>query len=349
MLRSTLLMLSENEKLGSWVISNGTTRRMARRFVAGETLEEAIAAARRCNEVGMMASLDYLGENVANTSDAQRSHDAYLEIFEAIAQEKLQANVSCKLTQLGLDINSEFCAGLVLSIVERAANFDNFLRIDMEGSAYTQRTIDLVKRVRARNPAVGTVIQSYLYRSEKDVADLLACGCRIRLCKGAYKEPEDVAFPRKADVDANYVRLMKILLSSGFYHAIATHDRFSATADRHTVCPVVCKVVVLDQTAAIVTAGGRDADHCLALAIDGIDFLDLGRLEVLSATDTAGIGEKMLRGESDRLADLGQPGEYEISAEREGAHSGVAKFRILPKTDGQMNAPVSQTNRPPHR
>ena len=234
MLRSTLLMLSENKKFGSWVISNGTTRRMARRFVAGETLEEAIAAARRCNEVGMMASLDYLGENVANTSDAQRSRDAYLEIFEAIAQEKLQANVSCKLTQLGLDINSEFCAGLVLSIVERAANFDNFLRIDMEGSAYTQRTIDLVKRVRARNPAVGTVIQSYLYRSEKDVADLLACGCRIRLCKGAYKEPEDVAFPRKADVDANYVRLMKILLSSGFYHAIATHDpQLIAATIRH--------------------------------------------------------------------------------------------------------------------
>jgi len=234
MLRSTLLMLSENEKFGSWVISNGTTRRMARRFVAGETLEEAIAAARRCHEVGMMASLDYLGENVANTSDTQRSRDAYLEIFEAIAQEKLQANVSCKLTQLGLDINSEFCAGLVLSIVECAANFDNFLRIDMEGSAYTQRTIDLVKRVRARNPAVGTVIQSYLYRSEKDVADLLACGCRIRLCKGAYKEPEDVAFPRKADVDANYVRLMKILLSSGFYHAIATHDpQLIAATIRH--------------------------------------------------------------------------------------------------------------------
>src|SRR5436190_15022112 len=131
MVRSTLLMLSENKKFGSWVISNGTTRRMARRFVAGETLEEAIAAARRCNDAGMAASLDYLGENVASTSDAQRSRDAYLDIFEAIAQEKLNANVSCKLTQLGLDINAEFCSGLVLSIVERAANFDNFLRIDM--------------------------------------------------------------------------------------------------------------------------------------------------------------------------------------------------------------------------
>jgi proline dehydrogenase len=224
MLRSTLLKLSENKKFGSWVISNSTTRRMARRFVAGEKLEEAVAAVRRCNDAGMMASLDYLGENVASTSDAQRSRDEYLAIFETIAQENLQANVSCKLTQLGLDINGEFCTGLVLSIVERAAGFDNFLRIDMEGSAYTQRTIELVKRVRARNPAVGTVIQSYLYRSEKDVGELLTCGCRVRLCKGAYQEPEDVAFPRKADVDANYVRLMQILLSSGFYHAIATHD-----------------------------------------------------------------------------------------------------------------------------
>lgn len=224
MLRSTLLKLSANKKFGTWVTSNTTTRRMARRFVAGETLQDAVEAARRCNNAGMAASLDYLGENVASTSDAQRFRDEYLEIFETIAREKLQANVSCKLTQLGLDINSEFCAGLVLSIVERAASFDNFLRIDMEGSAYTQRTMDLVKRVRSRNPAVGTVIQSYLYRSEKDVGDLLACGCRIRLVKGAYKELEDVAFARKADVDGNYVRLMQTLLSSGFYHAIATHD-----------------------------------------------------------------------------------------------------------------------------
>ena len=242
MLRSTLLKLSENKKFGSWVIANSTTRRMARRFVAGEKLEEAVAAARRCNGVGMMASLDYLGENVASTSDAQRSRDEYLAIFETIAQENLQANVSCKLTQLGLDINAEFCTGLVLSIVERAASFDNFLRVDMEGSAYTQRTIDLVKRVRARNPAVGTVIQSYLYRSEKDVGELLTCGCRMRLCKGAYQEPEDVAFPRKADVDANYVRLMQILLSSGFYHAIATHDpKMIGATIRHAAAKGISK------------------------------------------------------------------------------------------------------------
>ena len=242
MLRSTLLKLSENKSFANWVTSNGTTRRMARRFVAGETLDEAVAAARVCNDAGMLVSLDYLGENVATITDAQHSRDAYLEIFERIAEEKLHANVSGKLTQLGLDINLEFCEGLVLSIVERAAGFDNFLRIDMEGSPYTQRTVDLVKRVRARNPAVGTVIQSYLYRSEKDITDLLAYGCRIRLCKGAYKEPEDVAYPRKADVDANYIRLMHHLLDSGFYHGIATHDpRMIAATIRYAASRQISK------------------------------------------------------------------------------------------------------------
>ena len=242
MLRSTLLRLSESKGFANWVTSNGTTRQMARRFVAGETLDEAIAAARQCNNAGMHASLDYLGENVATITDAQHSRDAYLEIFERIAEERLHANVSGKLTQLGLDINVEFCEGLLRSIVERAASFDNFLRVDMEGSAYTQRTIDLVKRVRKRNPAVGTVIQAYLYRSETDIADLLSYGCRIRLCKGAYKESEEVAFPRKEDVDANFVRLMEALLSSGFYHGIATHDpRMIAATIRFAAAKQVSK------------------------------------------------------------------------------------------------------------
>ena len=224
MLRSTLLKLSENARFAHWVTSNPTTHRMARRFVAGETLDEAIAAARQCNDAGMLASLDYLGENVATTADAQRARDSYLEIFERIAKEKLHANVSCKLTQLGLDINTDFCQGLVLSLTERAMGFDNFLRVDMEGSLYTQRTIDIVKRARGRNPAVGAVIQSYLYRSAGDIKDLLSYGCRIRLCKGAYKELPEIAYPHKRDVDDNFVRLMKVLLPSGFYHAIATHD-----------------------------------------------------------------------------------------------------------------------------
>ena len=224
MLRSTLLKLSQSKSFANWVTSNARTRRMSHRFVAGEALDEALAAARVCNDRGMLVSLDYLGENVSTTADAQHSRDAYLEVFDKIAAQKINANVSCKLTALGLDLSTDFCEGLLLSIVERAAATENFLRVDMEGSAYTQRTIDLVKRVRAQNPAIGTVIQAYLYRSEGDIQGLLAYGCRIRLCKGAYKELAEVAYEKKTDVDANYVRLVKLLLPSGFYHGIATHD-----------------------------------------------------------------------------------------------------------------------------
>jgi len=224
MLRSTLLKLSDSKGLAHWVTSNGATRRMSHRFVAGEALDEAIEVCRACNDAGMAATLDCLGENVTTADEAQKARDTYLDIYDRIAREKLNANVSCKLTQLGLDLSSDFCEGLVLSIAERAGAYESFLRIDMEGSIYTQRTIELVKRVRAQTPSVGTVIQSYLYRSEVDIQDLLSYGCRIRLCKGAYKEPPEVAFARKRDVDGNYVKLMRILLPSGFYHAIATHD-----------------------------------------------------------------------------------------------------------------------------
>jgi proline dehydrogenase len=224
MLRSILLKFSNSPGFANWVTSNNSTRRMAMRFVAGETLSDAVEAARAVNKLGMTATLDFLGENVSTTADAQKARDAYLNIYERIALEKLNANVSCKLTQLGLDLSVEFCEGMVLSIAERALSYDSFLRIDMESSIYAQRTVELVKRVRTQSPAVGAVIQAYLYRSEPDIQDLLSYGCRIRLCKGAYKEPAEVAFPSKADVDANYVKLMRLLLSSGFYHGIATHD-----------------------------------------------------------------------------------------------------------------------------
>ncbi len=232
MMRTLLLRVSGNKRLARWVTSNQTTRAMARRFVAGEELGHALAAARACNESGMMVSLDCLGENVASKDDARRARDAYLAVFDRIAQKKLDANVSLKLTQLGLDLGEEFCQDLVESIVERAAGYGNFLRVDMEGSAYTHRTIELVKRVRAKSPSVGVVIQSYLYRGEQDVQDLLRIGCRIRLCKGAYKEPPEIAFPKKADVDRNYVRLMQLLLPSGIYHGIATHDPRMIAATR---------------------------------------------------------------------------------------------------------------------
>jgi proline dehydrogenase len=224
MLRSTLLKLSESKGFAHWVTTNGSTRRMSHRFVAGETLDEAIRASRRCNDAGMMVTLDFLGENVATTADAQKARDTYFGIFDRIAKEKLAANISCKLSHLGLDLSVEFCEGLVLSVAERASSYDSFLRIDMEGSIYTQRTIELVKRVRTQTPCVGAVIQAYLYRSESDIQDLLSYGCRMRLCKGAYKEGPEVAFARKQDVDANFVKLMRMLLPSGFYHGIATHD-----------------------------------------------------------------------------------------------------------------------------
>ena len=236
MLRSVLLKLSESNRIAHWVTSNGVSRRMARRFVAGETLDDVIAAARASNRAGMRVSLDFLGENVASQVDAGRARDLYLAKFDRIAQEKLDANISLKLTQLGMDMGEEFCQSMLEPIVERAASYGNFVRVDMEGSAYTQRTIDLVRRVRGRNAAVGTVIQAYLFRSEQDIRDLLAIGCRIRLCKGAYKEPPEIAFAQKSDVDANYVRLMQLLLPSGIYHGIATHDprMIEATTDYAT-------------------------------------------------------------------------------------------------------------------
>ena len=205
-------------------MSNGLSRSVAHRWVAGETLEDAIAAARTLNASGFPVSLDLLGENVLDKDGAIRAADTYVAMFDHIAGEKLNGNISLKLTQLGLDLDPALCESLVSRIADSAARHGNFLRIDMEGSPYTQRTLDLCRRVRTRTDAVGTVIQSYLRRSEQDVRDLIAVGCRIRLVKGAYKEPAEIAFPAKADVDANFVSLMKILLPSGIYHGIATHD-----------------------------------------------------------------------------------------------------------------------------
>jgi proline dehydrogenase len=224
MLRTILIKLSENKRLGQWSMKNAVSRRAAQRFVPGETLDSAVVAARVSNAAGYMVSLDLLGENVFTREGALRAADSYAAMFDRIAAEKLNGNVSLKLTQLGLDLDFALCEASVLRIAECAARHGNFVRVDMEGSPYTQRTIDLVKLVRARTDAVGTVIQSYLRRSENDVRDLLAAQCRIRLVKGAYKEPAEIAFPAKSDVDRNFVALMKILLPSGIYHAIATHD-----------------------------------------------------------------------------------------------------------------------------
>jgi proline dehydrogenase len=223
-MRALLLRLSESKRLAPLMMHNGASRRVARRFVAGEALDDAVEAAREVNRRLQLASLDLLGENVSDEDGARRAADGYLAIFDRIAAEHLDANVSLKLTQLGLDLSEDLCLELLEKIVAHATSQGNFVRIDMEGSAYTQRTVDIVKRVRAKYAGVGTVMQAYLYRTEQDVQDLLAAGCRLRLCKGAYKEPPEVAFPKKADVDANYVKLMKMMLPSGIYHGIATHD-----------------------------------------------------------------------------------------------------------------------------
>jgi len=223
-MRNLLLRLSESKRLAPWMMRNRASRGVARRFVAGESLEDAVAAVRVLNRSGYLASLDLLGENVADEAGARRAAGGYLAIFDCISREQLDANVSLKLTQLGLDLSETLCQELLEKIVAHAADLRNFVRVDMEGSAYTQRTLDIVKRARARYPSVGTVVQAYLYRTEQDVRALLDAGCRMRLCKGAYMEPPEIAFPRKADVDANYIKLMKVLLASGIYHGIATHD-----------------------------------------------------------------------------------------------------------------------------
>jgi proline dehydrogenase len=205
-------------------------RRVSRRFVAGMSVEEAIAAAVELNREGIEATLDSLGESVMQVSQAEESAAIYHRLLEEIAARKLRANVSVKLTQMGMDIGGhgagpELAENIVGRMVEHAAGIGSFVRIDMEGSDYTEATIAMTERLHARWPgAVGTVLQAYLYRTAEDVERLVGQGIRIRLCKGAYKEPAEVAFPAKTDVDANYGKLMKRLATSGVFCGIATHD-----------------------------------------------------------------------------------------------------------------------------
>lgn len=196
----------------------------AKRFIAGETKEEAFAAIRKLNEVGMKTSLDVLGENVNSEKMAHELADFYIKLIEDIFCQKLTANVSIKLTQMGLDISDEFCFENVSRIIEAAKVHNSFIRVDMEGSDYTERTLQLVHRWATKFDNIGTVIQAALYRSAKDVDELNRRKIKVRLCKGAYKEPATAAFQKKDDVNANYIELMKKLLDSGIFHSIATHD-----------------------------------------------------------------------------------------------------------------------------
>ncbi|HET6843055.1 MAG TPA: proline dehydrogenase family protein [Candidatus Angelobacter sp.] len=227
MLRAAFISLSESRSIRSAAEKTWVGRRVSRRFVAGTEIANALSAARTMNQFGLSVSVDNLGENVTNTDEARHSAQLYHQMLDQIYAQGLDTNVSLKLTHMGLDVDENLAYEIASSLVEHASRIDNFVRVDMEGSAYTQRTLDFVRRLHQRpefSGHVGAVIQSYLRRSEADVEQLTAEGIRIRLCKGAYKESPEIAFPAKADVDANYVKLMKLLLKSGIYHGLATHD-----------------------------------------------------------------------------------------------------------------------------
>lgn len=224
MLRRTLLWMSEREDLRDLLFKLPPARAAAAKFIAGETHAEALRAAAELNRDGFRVTLDLLGESVTDRREAEAATEEYARSLDLIETSDATATISLKLTQLGLDIDTDFCRVNLERIVAHAASLDNFVRIDMEGSAYTQRTLDIFADVFERHRNVGVVIQSYLKRSEADVARLVALSAPVRLCKGAYDEPASVAFQDKAEVDANFVRLLRMLLDGGCRTAIATHD-----------------------------------------------------------------------------------------------------------------------------
>ena len=224
MLKSLLLYMSEQPRMERLATNLRVSRRVALRFVAGEKVTEAVDAVRVLNGKGFSASVDYLGEMVSKREDAQRATDEYLNALRQISLCRLNSNVSLKLTQFGLGIDPDFCSSNVEQIVKLAGELNNFVRIDMEGSPYTDVTLKIFYDLRKKYENVGIVIQAYLFRSEKDIQNVLQLGGRIRLCKGAYKEPPEISFKEKSGTDANFIKLMHILLQSGIYHGIATHD-----------------------------------------------------------------------------------------------------------------------------
>jgi len=204
--------------------TSAIARRLAARFVAGDALADGLEAGRRINGEGIAVTFDRLGESVTSLAEAEASRDEYLRLLDEISDHKLDANVSIKLTQFGMDVSEQACRANVEQLARRARDRNGFVRIDMESSEYTERTLQLVNGLHAQYETVGTVIQAYLHRSEKDIETLCRQGIRVRLCKGAYLEPAEVAFQAKSEVDRNFVHLMRILLAAGTYPAIATHD-----------------------------------------------------------------------------------------------------------------------------
>jgi proline dehydrogenase len=226
MMRSFLLWLSTRQSIFNFVRSNRLAKKFASRFVAGETIADAVAAARELHGRGITASLDMLGESVSNPAEAEQARDSYLAMLRAMQSAGVEVNVSVKPTQMGLDIDPELCERNIKAILSLARELSGFVRLDMEGSAYTQKTLDFFNHKLYADYATttGVVIQAALRRSTADIADLVRTHSRVRLCKGAYLEKPDVAFPEKQDVDAHYTRLMEQLLLHGNYPGIATHD-----------------------------------------------------------------------------------------------------------------------------
>jgi len=233
--RSVLIYLSRHEGLKEFAAHFRLFKKLTTRFVAGETIEEAVAAIRELNAEGCTASFDHLNESVASPAEAEAEVREYLDILARIEETGIKSNVSIKLTQFGLELDPELAYKNARVVVTDAARRENFVRVDMEASSVTQQTIDIFKRLRAEFGLndVGIVLQSYLRRTYDDAVEMLKLPARIRICKGAYNEPPEVAFPDKKDVDENYVRVMQLLLSSGIYHGIATHDpkMIAATMD----------------------------------------------------------------------------------------------------------------------
>lgn len=226
MLRAAFLWLSEQPRIFRFVRRNGLARRFASRFVAGETADEAVAKLRELNAAGLSASLDLLGESVLHAEEARHARDIYLELLDRIHAAKADANVSVKLTQMGVDIDEALCIDNMRAVIGKAKQHGSFVRIDMEQSTYAAKTLQLFTDVfyPEFGNAVGVVLQSYLRRTAADVDLMIELGARVRLCKGAYKEPESVAFPDKRDVDGNFIACMERLIAHGNYPGIATHD-----------------------------------------------------------------------------------------------------------------------------
>lgn len=226
MLRSALLFLSNQPRVFRFVRHNALARKFAERFVAGESLEQVLDSVAQLNAKGITASLDLLGESIHSESEARAGGREYLHMLDRIRERGLDANVSVKLTAMGLDLSEDLCVEILHDIVGRARDYRTFVRLDMESSAYTERTLHLFydRLYPVFGNHVGIVLQSMMRRTDADVAQAIAAQCRVRLCKGAYREPPTVAFPVKRDVDANYVACMKRLMREGNYPGIATHD-----------------------------------------------------------------------------------------------------------------------------